>query len=452
MPDAVDFSDIPGTPAQSGETTTAAGQLKRGRRLELARKRKLLLTLAAYALATLALVVVLLMNFRNPPLRAAWLWNPANYAAQPEQLLNTAQDWKLTHLFIQVGLQPDGKLANQEAFQQLLPHLQRHGISIYALAGDPAWAVEGQQKEPLDVIRAVADYNKRNSPGFESIQFDVEPYLLPRFVLQPEEVYRQYLSFVETSSSFAHRNGLSVGYAIPFFMDQTVKFHNEAAPVYQHVMQRSEHLALMAYRTSLTGEDGLTSLSRQVRAYRDVQDSVADVWLGVETTSGTANWVRFLTAVQAPEAPAELRIDWHGHRVRLHHVGRTFLLGLVGSSADAASITSAPLVAIAEQTKFPTTAEAEVLAAAERELRETGEYSDIRRVPLGTAYGKDVIALEAREQVPARITFSGQPSSELLRYIKQVERKLVNGDGVRGVAIHDFDTLVARSKQHNSQD
>jgi hypothetical protein len=414
-------------------------QQKRGWQLARNRHRRLLLLLALYSLL-IAIPAYFGWAALFMKTRAAWLWNPQAYfqPAKTEQLLRACDEWRIRTLFAQVRLNAISNIDQQEEWRLFLKSAAARRIHVYALAGEPAWAQA--HSSASNVVHAVSSFNRGTHPGFAGVQFDVEPHLLPEYATSPTQVLREWLGFVDTTSKEAHDLGLTIGYAIPPWLNERLEFNGARAPLYQHVMDRADHVALMAYTSALEGTDGLTSLSGNVRNYSGSHRGAAAVWLGVDLTTGTQRLARFVCSTVAPGNPSSLPPEISNYQVRLLHLGRIFLLGVSAREPSEVS-PSQVLLQIATGAQFPTTSEPEVIEAAQRELHTTGEYKAIRALPAGQAFGKPLVLVTATEQSATTATFHGRTRSEFTKFLGRAERRLVDSARVQGIALHDFENL-----------
>ncbi len=120
----------------------------------------------------------------------------------------------------------------------------------------------------LATVDNVIRYNEESLPPerFAGIHHDIEPYLLPGFNgAQRETIARGYLELVAACARRAREAGLEYEVDIPFWYDAPaeytyqpvdVEFGGVRKPLSQHLIDLTDGVALMDYRTVAFGADG----------------------------------------------------------------------------------------------------------------------------------------------------------------------------------------------------
>ena len=151
-------------------------------------------------------------------------------------------------------------------------------VTLVHEAGIAALALDGYP-EAIQEPHLLADKVRRLfhlvRPGVLSgIQLDIEPYLLPGF-LDDDEQIRRYLGTIETVSE-AIQGRATLSMVIPFWLaTPTVG----GRPLAYAVMDRADEVAIMSYRTDL---DEVQDIAEVILRYGDVIEK--PVWLAIETT------------------------------------------------------------------------------------------------------------------------------------------------------------------------
>lgn len=426
--------------------TNSVGQLDHTRRSAIKRSHRILLVFLILLSLCLGAAGWFGYNLLFVRARAAWLWNPSQYFSSPAtaRLIETADAWNIRHIFAQIAVR-DRRVVDPKQWARLLAEMKQAGIQVHAMDGAPSMGLAEGIGESLDVIQAVAAFNKTAAVPFAGVHFDVEPNGLPQYVVEPEKTVKQWLEFVRQSTKKANDHKLNIGYSISPFLRQAITLRGRTAPTFHYVMEQVDEVAVMAYRTQVEGNNGLTALlDPLVRFSKAADHNVAALWIGVETTSSTGHEFLALAGKQPPSQPENLTERYKDYRVIIAKLDEAWILGLAEDrhSTDGMAASKDDLLALAKEVGFPVTAEQPVMTLARRGMAETGEYTNITEVPLGAATsGHPVTAISARPIIPASITFAGRPVANLKDYIQTVERKY-HGLGINGVAIHDLDTLV----------
>lgn len=111
--------------------------------------------------------------------------------------------------------------------------------------------------------------------GAFGLQLDIEPYLLEDFVADGSG-YLRYLAAIDAIKG-ALPQGARLSVVMPFwFVSQTVR----GRPLTFEVMDRTDEIAVMSYRTDL---DELGAIAEDTLRYGDLIGS--PVWLSLETTT-----------------------------------------------------------------------------------------------------------------------------------------------------------------------
>jgi hypothetical protein len=115
------------------------------------------------------------------PVRAMWVWT----AEEPARLVDWATRHDVTALF--VYFEP---AADIEPLRELKRRCDEAGITLDALGGEPAWA--------LDHAAALAWRDAVDRLGvFHGRHLDVEPYLLPQWTTDRDAVVRSFLTLLD---------------------------------------------------------------------------------------------------------------------------------------------------------------------------------------------------------------------------------------------------------------
>ncbi|MDH3455686.1 MAG: hypothetical protein OER90_02490 [Gemmatimonadota bacterium] len=210
--------------------------------------------------------------------KATWVWNTAELVDAPDRrtsLLGFLEQEGVDHVFLQLTGVPGrpslpGELAiDADAMRPLVAAFTARGIRVYALDGYARYALPEFREGVLATIDHVAQYNRRVLPHerFYGVRYDIEPYLLPAFHgPNRARLLTGLLELTAASVERAHAAGLVYGADIPFWYDAlseetqepvTVEFGGAVKPVSEHVIDLVDDVAIMDYRTTAYGADGI---------------------------------------------------------------------------------------------------------------------------------------------------------------------------------------------------
>jgi hypothetical protein len=243
-----------------------------------------------------------------------WLWYPEEWLTRPRQIEEWAVASQLDRIFLQLKID-NGEVADQHALANFVTQLGKHGISAHAVEGDPAMATAEGLNHALRRAAAIRRYQLASPPdaALAGLQFDIEPYLLADFALDPAAIWARWAGAIQALSSAW---GEPVSVVVPFWMLDSEAGAAAMAAVHPVI----SNLTVMAYRTD-TGE--ITALSEPWLAWgarNDVPVSVAleNGTLGVEVhrTFVRAETGNLLLSIEGQTAtvsllsePAEARQD-----------------------------------------------------------------------------------------------------------------------------------------------
>lgn len=238
------------------------------------KKRPTLLALGGM-LMTALLVLVALIRPSGSQAKATWIWETAVIEKQPGELLEFAGQQGVDTLFLQIG----GGV-KRESYRSFIRAAAQGGIRVHALNGHPDWALREHRNEAEEFLKWVIDFNReaKAEERFAGVQLDVEPYLLDRWQTDREAVVEQWVESVRAWTEEAEYNGLAIGAAVPFWLDQIDHPSGTLElPLGDWMVARFDYLAIMAYRDAA---GRIYEISQRTLNEADRQNK--RVWVGVE--------------------------------------------------------------------------------------------------------------------------------------------------------------------------
>lgn len=148
----------------------------------------------------------------SPP-RAVWAWNF-------DQAISLGVDFykkygiSTVYLYLPTELR-EKKLAGLGKF---LKDASKAGMQVYALGGEPSWALNGQPA--VSFVKRVWELNSKLPAKFAGIHLDIEPYLLPEWKKDTKKILYGYLDTLRTAEAEALKNKLRLEVDIPFWFDK----------------------------------------------------------------------------------------------------------------------------------------------------------------------------------------------------------------------------------------
>jgi len=159
-----------------------------------------------------------------PVRKETWAWRSAE--VKPPVL----KRWGIRRLYLQIG----------ENFSADVLRLKREnpGLELYALDGSPE-DINRYEK----VIRKL---NRLPLNRIQGIQLDVEPYLLPEYLVRPQEVMRRYLDLLRRVGGWCHERNLPLSVAVPFWFGS---FRLGEKSLAREIFRYADEAVLMSYRS-----------------------------------------------------------------------------------------------------------------------------------------------------------------------------------------------------------
>ncbi len=178
-----------------------------------------------------------------------------------------------------------------EPLRALVATLTGAGAEVFGLDGSAEYALAKWHDRVVQAVRNVGRYNRRVSPNgrFSGVHYDVEPYLLPGFADASRQlIITAYVALLERIGTAARDADLWFEAAIPAWFD-SVRITSASSdalrfkPLSELVIDRTDSVAIMDYRTRADGSNGTIALAESELAYAHAVGK--KVWVGLETTT-----------------------------------------------------------------------------------------------------------------------------------------------------------------------
>lgn len=251
--------------------------------------------------------------FPKNQINAIWDWS--NVRKYTDHELSETADFLYIHqintVFLDIGSVGSASFLDKKnittSLERYIAAMQKHGIKVYAAAGNTEWSKPELQKVPLRIQKYVFDYNSRHEQKLAGIEIDVEAYNQKHFpeasFTEKELVLNEYLDMAEKLVD-AHLNylkksndkKLELGFAIPYWFDnenkniKSVTWQNKTGPVLFHLLDMLNSLphtntVVMAYRDAAGGNDGIIYHSRTEVDYAQSKAPKVNILIGIEVNN-----------------------------------------------------------------------------------------------------------------------------------------------------------------------
>ncbi|EMT52827.1 MULTISPECIES: hypothetical protein [Brevibacillus] len=225
------------------------------------------------------------------PVKATWLWQTYQTASAPDQIVAfaAAKGVNLLYLKIDTSLRPS-------YYHTFIQKARANGMEVHALGGKSGWGLERNRPEILSLVDWVGRYNQtvETDAAITGIHLDIEPYTLPEWKSDQNEVIRQWMGNVNAYVTKAKEldPSLQVGCDIPFWLDKTALPDQPVVSISEWLISRHDHVTVMAYRDRAEGPNSISALVTQELEMADRLGK--KVIVAVETKeSNEGNFVSF---------------------------------------------------------------------------------------------------------------------------------------------------------------
>jgi hypothetical protein len=173
--------------------------------------------------------------------RSTWIWDRSAWRERGEELLDWAARERIGELFIVVPLE-EGRIKDPELLAAFVRRAGNKDIGISAVEGDPHMVLPGERAATAARARAYAAYNATAEPAarLRSIQFDIEPYLLPEHVLPAARLDREYVATLAALREAA--GSMPLEFVVPFWW-------GDRQALLDGLARHADAVSVMDYRT-----------------------------------------------------------------------------------------------------------------------------------------------------------------------------------------------------------
>lgn len=212
--------------------------------------RSLTILILAF-LAPLFSLFLVAKHIRAFPPRAVWAWNFDQAVGLD---IGFYKRLGIGTVYLQLPTPLDGeKLVKLRKF---LKDASAARIEVYALSGDPSWALSERRHEVFSFIKKVLDLNSKMPAKFAGVHLDIEPYLLPEWKEDSEKILRDYLDTLKAARREAAKGGIRLEVDIPFWFDEgerpfLLNYGGKTAYASSYILDIVDGVTVMAYRRDI---------------------------------------------------------------------------------------------------------------------------------------------------------------------------------------------------------
>jgi hypothetical protein len=165
--------------------------------------------------------------------------------SEEDEILAFAEKNEINLLYIRIDMQQPPAM-----YQRFLKKATAAGIEVHALGGHPIWALKENRSKILKLVNWVKVYNAQadSDEQLRGVHLDIEPYVLPRWQENKEEVLRQWMGNIESFVAEAKKDGLKTSVDLAAWLDNTAVPGNPDVPLSHWMIDQMDHTTLMAFR------------------------------------------------------------------------------------------------------------------------------------------------------------------------------------------------------------
>ncbi|GAA0134444.1 hypothetical protein YSY43_12840 [Paenibacillus sp. YSY-4.3] len=203
---------------------------------------------------------------RDQIVRGTYIWESSEVIRNSQDILEFAIEKQLNWLYVRLDLQQPFS-----AYSSFIKQAAAAGIEVHALGGTPTWAMEKELPRIMRLVNYVKDYNRTVEPDerFHGIHLDIEPYVLPEWSMDPQQIISEWTSNLDAFvTELKKDSNLEASMDLAVWLDK-YKVTGEDISLSKWMIDRMDHVALMAFRDTAEGSNGIVAVTKEEIAFAD---------------------------------------------------------------------------------------------------------------------------------------------------------------------------------------
>jgi hypothetical protein len=262
------------------------GQSKTTPSFHMKTSRYLVPIVVILAISMLSAFMVFSLGATQPML-STWVWDSPHSLSdkQIDTLIEQAHANSFSVIYLTVdeyininqitdtSLREFKKNEFERALEKFIRKASVQNIAVDAVAGWRDWAKPSERWKAFAMHDFFVNYNRTHSYRLRELQYDIEPYLMPEYEHQKEQVLADYLELVAQLTHNADITKTALSFVIPHFFDEKqewtpkVLLNGRSDYTFNHMVRLLDtlpksSLIIMAYRNFTDGDDGSIALSQ----------------------------------------------------------------------------------------------------------------------------------------------------------------------------------------------
>ncbi|AZK47575.1 hypothetical protein [Paenibacillus lentus] len=201
---------------------------------------------------------------RDPIIRGTYVWEAHEVIENSQEILDFAMEKQLNWLYVRLDLQQPFS-----SYSSFVKEAAAAGIEVHALGGTPTWALEENLPWIMRLVNYVKDYNRavQGDERFHGIHVDIEPYVLPEWRTDPQQIITEWTSNMDVFvNELKKDSNLQASMDLAVWLDK-YKVTGEDMSLSKWMIDRMDHVSLMAFRDSVEGSNGIIDVTKEEIAF-----------------------------------------------------------------------------------------------------------------------------------------------------------------------------------------
>lgn len=203
---------------------------------------------------------------RDPVVRGTYIWEAHEVVQNSREILDFAKEKNLNWLYVRLDLEQP-----YSSYSSFVKEAAEAGIEVHAMGGHPIWALEENRPRMLRLVNYVKNYNRavEGNERFHGIHLDIEPYVLPAWKEDSQQVISEWTANLDAFvTELKKDSNLEASMDMAVWLDK-YKVTGQDISLSKWMINRMDHVSLMAFRDSAEGSNGIIAVSREEIAFAD---------------------------------------------------------------------------------------------------------------------------------------------------------------------------------------
>ncbi|MGY4691446.1 hypothetical protein [Salibacterium sp. K-3] len=206
-----------------------------------------------------AFVSLVIFMGQEDHVKATWIWDLEDLEENQEETVSFLSNKGVNLVYLHI----DFEEFNTDRFESFIKLAAKKNIDVYALGGDPNWALTKNQNSLDTFVSIVKDYNHQaaEEEKFQGVHVDIEPYLLPEWKSDRENIVTQWISNLHYLKNKVKTDSeLAISGDVPFWINK-VKIPGKNKYVGDWMLTSLDSITVMAYRDQTEGKNGIKGIA-----------------------------------------------------------------------------------------------------------------------------------------------------------------------------------------------